>query len=296
MSYREMIERWGKAPLKEVIHQDMAELNLICSQGLDDENELLDLNDYSERIERYAKRTRSETTRYRYKFQKNPKEYDYSEAKYRMIMMSTILYEDFDVHYNKAQRTNCLTASNTEFLADSRTAFIRGPMDPNIGGNCGSLPILYAAVGRRLGYPLKIVCSQYHVYLRWVSPGEEFNVEVATEKGVNFYDDDHYRQIDRRINGAENYSVEQEKEEGFFRTLTASEEASIAFRQRTQCLATRGRLREASLAAGAMTRLSPTPANQKALAGFTLAAVHELDEMAKHAVAVPDQNASLILP
>jgi hypothetical protein len=41
--------------------------------------------------------------------------------------------------------------------------------DPHnaFGGNCVSLPVAYAAVARRLGYPVKLVCAKEHVFCRW---------------------------------------------------------------------------------------------------------------------------------
>jgi len=274
--------------VQQIPQMDIADLNLVCSQNIDDQDELLDLNDYAAQLDKYAARVKSETARYFYKFKQNPQAYENSEAKFRIIMMGVVLCEDFGVHYNQKQAKTCLTASDAEFLSDSRTAFIRGPMDPEIGGNCGSLPVLYAAVSRRLGYPIKLVASQHHLYLRWDAPSEEINIEATSDGGVNFYTDEHFRQIDREINGSNNYTDAEAKAEGYFRPLTPREEAAVAFRQRTQCLVSRGRLQEASHAAGIMTQLSPTPVNKEFTGRLLLAAIHQLDEKAKHIIAVPD--------
>ena len=62
------------------------------------------------------------------------------------------------------------------------------------GGTCCSLPVVYVAVGRRLGYPLKLVTCHSHLFCRWDEPcGERFNVE-ANNFSINAPNDDHFRQ------------------------------------------------------------------------------------------------------
>ena len=61
------------------------------------------------------------------------------------------------------------------------------------------MPVMYVAVGRRLGYPLKLVQTRGHLFARWDDPDgkcfgfpETFNVEGAGE-GIASYDDEHYK-------------------------------------------------------------------------------------------------------
>ncbi|MEM8738250.1 MAG: hypothetical protein AAGG38_07205 [Planctomycetota bacterium] len=60
------------------------------------------------------------------------------------------------------------------------------------------MPVLYVAVGRRLGYPLKLALTDSHVFARWDglnhdNPAwrERFNCE--TTNGFHQFDDDYYR-------------------------------------------------------------------------------------------------------
>ena len=39
------------------------------------------------------------------------------------------------------------------------------------GGTCVTMPILYIAIGRRLGYPLYLVQAREHFFVRWEEPG-----------------------------------------------------------------------------------------------------------------------------
>ena len=68
-----------------------------------------------------------------------------------------------------------------------------------MGGTCASMPVMYVAIGRRLGYPLKLVTTNGHIFVRWdgedhPNPAwrERFNIEGAGD-GFSSYDDEHYK-------------------------------------------------------------------------------------------------------
>ena len=98
----------------------------------------------------------------------------------------------------------------------------------------------YLALGRRLGYPLKLVTTRQHLFLRWDSPTEKFNLE-ATGKGMNRYDDAHYRQWPFPI------SEQEVKEQDYLKSLSPREELSVFLSIRGACLTEAGRLAEATL-------------------------------------------------
>lgn len=90
-------------------------------------------------------------------------------------------------------------------FADVTTGFIHGiipgPDQTNAdtpGGTCVSMPVIYVAVGRRLGYPLTLSTTDSHVFARWDGlnhPNADwrdyFNCE--TTNGFARFDDDYYR-------------------------------------------------------------------------------------------------------
>ena len=89
---------------------------------------------------------------------------------------------------SKFQDPNCFDPD----FSDSRDLFIHG-LVYGPGGTCIRCPSLYAAVGRRLGYPLKLVESKGHLFVRWDDPnGERLNIE-ATGQGLSCPADEHYR-------------------------------------------------------------------------------------------------------
>ena len=48
-------------------------------------------------------------------------------------------------------------------------------------------------LGRRLGYPLKLVTNPVHVFARWEDGKESFNIEASNPGGMVTFDDEHYR-------------------------------------------------------------------------------------------------------
>jgi hypothetical protein len=97
------------------------------------------------------------------------------------------------------------------------------------------MPVLYASIGRNLGYPIYIVCAKGHLFCRWqsVKTGERFNIE-ASGRGLNTFPDDHYTKWPRPIEPAEvHHGV-------FLRNLEPVEELGCFMATRGHCLRDEG--------------------------------------------------------
>ena len=141
-------------------------------------------------------------------------------------------------------------------LPEERVKALRPTLNPQPStlnrrtGTCSSLPVLQVAVGRRLGYPLKLVTTKGHLFVRWEGAGERFNIEAAGQ-GVNRFTDDYYRHWPWEITPAE------EAAEGYLKSLTPPEELAVFLSIRGMCLRETGRLPEAAQTFGAAARLAP---------------------------------------
>ena len=177
---------------------DLARLNLICAADLPG-SEGLDIPAELERLDAWAARVRAETDRDIHNFFKNPAEFEHSEPYYRVLMLVTVLQQDLGVRYNPDR------VHEPDFT-NSKDLFIHGLLQaspgqddaeevPHDGGTCVSLPVLYVAVGRRLGYPLKLATTKEHVFARWDDGHERFNIE-ATSIGLNTFPDEYYKNWD----------------------------------------------------------------------------------------------------
>ena len=122
-------------------------------------------------------------------FYRNPERYEHSEAYFRVLVMITVLQRDYGVRYNPEKIP-------LEARFETADSFIHGAIQGQ-GGTCATLPIVYAAVGRRLGYPIKLVSARVgdvasHCFARWDGDSEQFNIE-ASAQGLSCPPDDYYR-------------------------------------------------------------------------------------------------------
>ena len=241
------LERLLGLPVSVLQRVDIGRMNLLCAEGLAGADSC-DLNACLGMLDEMAGRVRSETQRHFYRFQKNPAEFEHSEGFYRMMMLAVVLAEDFGVRYAPAKIGTAAEARMGDgFFADARDVFLQGLTGPGRQGTCSSLPVLQVAVGRRLGYPLKLVTTKGHLFARWEGRGERFNIEAAGS-GVNRFPDDYYRHWPLEVTPAE------ETAEGYLKSLTPAGELAVFLSIRGMCLRETGRLPEAAAAFAAAAR------------------------------------------
>jgi len=166
------------------------------------------------------------------------------EGKMRMRCLGTVLWKGGGVAYNEAKIPE-------DAPWDLNDTFISGALF-GPGGTCATLPIIYTAIGRRLGYPLKHVCSWGpkwgHLFCRWEGDGQRFNIEV-NHTGVSFPEDAHYRHPD--------LDPEREKLGMFLRSMTPRQELAAFLKERAHCLRDTKNLRKAVEAYAWATSLVP---------------------------------------
>jgi hypothetical protein len=236
---------------------DIGIVNLICGMGLpwsDIINTELPLAE----LDRMDNQVKAETDRHYRKFQRKPKDFNNSEAYFRMLCLVTVLQQDFGVAYSphRAKPSDGPIEPNETFFADSRDIFLHGLLGAERTGTCASLPVLYIAVGRRLGYPLKLVAAKNHLFLRWENARERLNIE-ATTQGLATFEDDYYRRWPFPM------TADEERTERYLTSLSPSEELSVFLSLRTQCLLAAGRWDEALFSQEQVCRLAPHSASQR---------------------------------
>ena len=156
---------------------DIAEMNLLCATGLPGA-EKLDIDHCLATLDKWAARVKFETLRHLYRltdprYKDHAEHYKHSEARFRAEWLVAMLQNDIGVHYHAGFVPQ--DKASPPFKTSKET-FIHGLLDHSdakkaFGGNCVSLPVIYAAVGRRLGYPIKLVTSKEHVFCRWEGLG-----------------------------------------------------------------------------------------------------------------------------
>jgi len=166
----------------ELAEVDIARINLLCATSLPGSEDLTSetIETMLAQIGAWAERVQSETERHLYRltdprFKDHAEHYQHSEARFRAEWLVNVLQRDIGVHYHEG-----FVSADQEVppFKTSKETFIHGLLDHQdpkqaFGGNCVSLPVIYAAVGRRLGYPVKLVNSKEHVFCRWVGGDHE---------------------------------------------------------------------------------------------------------------------------
>jgi hypothetical protein len=137
----------------------------------------------------WAARVKEYTEQHRWTFYSDPSQFENSEAYFRALCLATVLQRECGVRYDMEK-----VPLEVPFGVEDMTVYgiVFGQ-----GGTCVSLPVLYASVGRRLGYPIKLVhiwvCPGVgHQIARWDGGGARFNIE-CTGTGLCTPPDDHYR-------------------------------------------------------------------------------------------------------
>ena len=212
---------------------DIARMNLLCASRLPSTQDF-DIEHALAKLDEWAQRVAFETDRHLYRISdpRFAEHYGHSEAQFRAEMLAQVLQEDLGVKYN-------MTADGNFSFADPSVGFIHGmipgpgeTVEQTAGGTCVSMPVLYVAVGRRLGYPLKLSTTDSHVFARWDGEAhpnpawrERFNCE--TTNGFSRHGDEYYRSWPKPV-------TEQEiARHGYLKSLTPAEELALF-------LATRG--------------------------------------------------------
>jgi hypothetical protein len=195
---------------------DLAAADLACASGLPG-SEQIDIPACLAWVDHAAAWAYRQTQSTSETFRQSPGNYDHSEGIFRTVAIMNVLWRGLGVRYNQQR------IEDPEEFTDSRDDFIHGIIE-GCGGTCASLPTLFTAVGRRLGYPLKLVKTARHLFSRWDDPaGERFNIEI-NQTGLNAHPAEYYLTWPVDIRG-----TRWQTETKFLRSLTPREEVAQAW-------------------------------------------------------------------
>jgi regulator of sirC expression with transglutaminase-like and TPR domain len=193
-------------------------------------------------LDQWAAEVRRQTAQNLYRYRQDPAKFSNHEGIFRMKIMNAVLMQDLHVGYDlgiDSRPENFLPAK--VFFANSKSLFLHGSLTGKRLGTCASLPVLYVALGRRLGYPLKLVAAKSHLFARWEGLDGRFNVE-CTAPGLPIHEDGYYKNWPRPM-------TEEDMRSGdYLKSMSAAEEFASVLTTRGACLQVNGRLEEAHAA------------------------------------------------
>jgi hypothetical protein len=240
LDWRELL----MSPDEALARLDFLDVHLACATELPGVGRL-NVDACRAEVNRLAQLVWTATEKYKGNYYANPGKHNNSRARFQALVLITVLQRDCGFHYNPALIDRC------EFFRDSRNLFLNGVLGTK-KGTCASLPTLYLAVGRRLGYPLKLVRTTQHLFLRWQDEnGERFNIE-PTSKGLNCFPDEHY------LSWPKPSTADIAEEMGGMKSKTPREELAAFLDTRGICWFQNGQFRLAAQASLAAMELAPT--------------------------------------
>lgn len=166
------------------------------------------------------------------------------ESQFRMLILVTVLQRNIGVRYDLSLVDQPYDARDPLLL------FLHGLLLER-KGTCATMPVLCAAIGRRLGYPLRLVLAKGHLFCRWDDEsGEPFNIE-STSPGFNMHPDSYYREWPAPFTAAE-FAKRQ-----YLCNLTPRQELAFFWEQRGVFWLDHLRFADAADAFGVAERLDP---------------------------------------
>jgi hypothetical protein len=202
-------------PDEELARFDIGEVNLACAAGLHGSDKI-DVPLCLSALDELAERVCYHLPFSERAFRENPEHWNHSWAVCRIHTLVRVMHRN-QVRYNPAK-----IPAEATFSTDD--TFIHGIIQGE-GGTCASLPVFFAAIGRRLGYPLKLVGAKRHLFLRWEEYPDRFNIEINNHS-FETPSDDFYR------TGLYEITPEQERDGCFLKTMGPREELANFLAQR----------------------------------------------------------------
>jgi len=174
---------------EDVARCDIAEMNLVCAYGLTGKYDI-EIEAMLKLLDTWASRCRTYISQKTPLYHANPRKWG-SLAKFQVQAIAKVLTKQIGIRYNAILDGE--PGKHAAPITDPADTFIHGILGSRRTGTCASLPVVMVAIGRRLGYPLKLVLAPEHAFCRWDSVDERFNIEYD-ELGVAFHPDDHYKE------------------------------------------------------------------------------------------------------
>lgn len=233
---------------------DIGIVNLACAQGLPYADGC-NFSKYVDILDVIAETVRRETERSWRIFNLKPAQFLHSEIVFRLYTMEHVFRSVFHIVYDPIVQSNIHPGGQAWMTSDSSLIFIHGILSPKRKGTCSSLPTFAIAVGRRLGYPLKLVLVPNHTLYRWDDGTESYNLQ-HTQAGGDIQPDEYFHGWPHKW--TDNEFRLNERTNVWLTSMTAKQEVSKFLCNRAIMLSNLGRTRETAESLDAAERFNPS--------------------------------------
>jgi hypothetical protein len=146
--------------------REIAAMNFACAAGLPG-SEKLDIEKCLARLDEWAEYARRKTQRALQNKSKFREYDDWPDGRYRALILQMAIQNDIGV---KSNQDAIIDSIKPYDFSDSRDLFIHSVVLDLHLVICVTAPVLYAAIGRRLGYPIRLVKTKCHVFVGGTIP------------------------------------------------------------------------------------------------------------------------------
>ncbi|MEW4566009.1 transglutaminase family protein [Bremerella sp. JC770] len=230
----------------------LAKRNLSCAVELPGA-EMLDIDECLEELAEWAHQVEKFTLRMMPRFQSSPEQFEETEARFRMLCLTTYLQRDLGIGYDQTWKE--IPLEDDALFDDSQRLFLHGVIYER-RGTCNSLPVLFTVVGRCLGYPLYLVKSIGHTFVRWEDCSDRFNIET-TSPGFRALDDRHYHRWPKAMTHQDTQATY------LLRNMNEEQENAAFFALRGHCLTDNRRFTDSLASYQAAQRTDPDDPNYR---------------------------------
>jgi len=241
-------------PIKDLGNVDLVTMNLLCAEGLPG-SEKVNIPQCLSTLDGWTARIKLYTEHHHDEFIHDATE-THSWAEYEMMVIMSALKISYGVHYDvdSAIAEYGFDPATTKMpkgdyhptdkfranaYADSSIFFVNGLLGSKRVGTCSSLPVLVAAIGQRLGYPVVLDTAYRHMFVRWDGGQERFNIETTVIGGLQEVSDEEYRHWPTPL------SDQAIAAEGYLQSQTPAQNLANFLYSRVGCLMACGRMDEA---------------------------------------------------
>ena len=232
---------------------DVAEANILCAEGLPGVSDL-DVSRCLEKIDGWTERVRKETQRRLSEYARSPQTYDNSEARFRLSILADVLRKDIGLYYDCVpllqHPAGALVPQQGNLFQDPRQVFIHGVLLGETPPAPLTLTVIVTAIGRRLGYPLKLVTARTHAFVRWEDSKDRINIEI-TSGGLRVLPDETYREVCLK-------GLNAEVQDQYLRSFSPARELAVFLSRRAACFMEKGRVLDAEVCWADAWELDPT--------------------------------------
>mgnify|MGYP000091368884 CR=1 FL=1 len=169
------LAEWLNASDSTLAKADVVELNLLVARELSECKDI-DIADCTRQLDRWADEVRALLAQDPQGFEKDREKWK-TRRRLELAVMGSVLKDDHSVRY-----VDKIDHANPEHKFS--TGIFR-----NGTGTCASLPVIWTALGRRLGHPITLALAPEHLYCICDDGTEKINIEATGSSHLGIRDE-----------------------------------------------------------------------------------------------------------